>query len=298
MSPYSENDMDRCVFFLEWSNPPSLAKIRGCWGWFQYRCKWRPKKKSSVSLGLLQGKSRFLPLLVIFCSYSSARHLQFRKTVSRTVKYQHQHDALHCRANFRRLQACLCSSTRLTPLFRLPPSLLPYWPLIRACLTPEIGRDQWWLWPKSVSWSGCNDNLNTICLRRTVKSDLGKVYYLTIEESSVEAGKSQRRPGLHVDSPGEVKVRRGRGAAHTYYGHDWGRGCAHVTGVDPQVSTILYGGIYLATNLGWETSILGTIGKLRYTAKRARARTQNPFHSIPHDLGMIPGFYRPQKDLS
>ena len=26
--------------------------------------------------------------------------------------------------------------------------------------------------------------------------------------------------------------------------------------------------------------------------------TQNTCHSIPHDLGMILGFYRPQKDLS
>ena len=40
------------------------------------------------------------------------------------------------------------------------------------------------------------------------------------------------------------------------------------------------------------------MGKMRYAAMRARARTQNTFHSIPHDLGMILGFYRPQKDLS
>ena len=37
---------------------------------------------------------------------------------------------------------------------------------------------------------------------------------------------------------------------------------------------------------------------MRYAAMRALARTQNTFHSIPHDLGMILGFYRPQKDLS
>ena len=37
---------------------------------------------------------------------------------------------------------------------------------------------------------------------------------------------------------------------------------------------------------------------MRYAAMRARARTQNTFHSIPYDLGMVLGFYRLQKDLS
>ena len=35
--------------------------------------------------------------------------------------------------------------------------------------------------------------------------------------------------------------------------------------------------------------------KMRYAAKRARARTQNTFHSILHGLGMVLGFYRSQK---
>ena len=159
---------------------------------------------------------------------------------------------------------------------KLPTYLQPYWPLIQACLRPEIGRGQWACWPK-----------------RTVKSDLGKVYYLTIEESFVEAGNSQRRPGLHVDSPGDVKVRRGKGAGHTYYGHDWGRGCAHVTGVDPRVSTILYGGIYLASNLahscrvwdcGVSPSVVGRLGDI----ERLRAGLSGPGQDLlPNTLYWI-----------
>merc|ERR1719450_686157 len=121
--------------------------------------------------------------------------------------------------------------------------------MIRACLKPEIMRHQWNYWPKNI-----------------LESDLGKVYYLTIEESFVEAGSSQRRPGLHVDRPGDVKLRRGKGAGHGYYGHRWGSGCAHITGVQRTPGDtewfdfddgddldgnhhgrdILYGGIYLA----------------------------------------------------
>jgi len=118
---------------------------------------------------------------------------------------------------------------------RLPGFLLPYWRMIKACIQPEIKRDEWTYWPRS-----------------RIQTDLGKVYYLTIDESFVQTGKSQRRPGVHVDSPGHVKLRTGRGAGHTYYGHNWGRGCGHLTRShtdSDSESTILYGGIYLASNI-------------------------------------------------
>ena len=44
--------------------------------------------------------------------------------------------------------------------------------------------------------------------RKNHPSDFGKVYYLTIQETMVKAGTSQRRPGLHVDSPGRVRFKR------------------------------------------------------------------------------------------
>ena len=68
-------------------------------------------------------------------------------------------------------------------------------------------------------------------------------------------------------------MRSGRGAGHTYYGHNWGRGGAHLTGVDPEVNTILYGGIYLASNLanttrvwncGVEPEVVQRLGDIEY----------------------------------
>ena len=68
------------------------------------------------------------------------------------------------------------------------------------------------------------------------------MYFLTIQESQVEAGQSQRRPGVHVDSAGEIIVKskekendisatiigeEGNGDADTYRYHPWGGGCAH-----------------------------------------------------------------------
>ena len=98
-------------------------------------------------------------------------------------------------------------------------------------------------------------------------SDLGKVYYLTVQESSVEAGQSQRRPGLHVDRPGQLKIRPesawaglGRGCNHSYVGHGWGRGCAHMAGTvqvergygnsyEEEERLVTFGGIYMASSV-------------------------------------------------
>ena len=100
---------------------------------------------------------------------------------------------------------------------KLPECVRPYWSLIQACLGPEMDRSWHHLWPS-----------------RRIPSEKGKVNYLTIQvipfditlchrqfaivillhyyssspfmcctqESWVDEGSSQRRPGLHVDSPG------------------------------------------------------------------------------------------------
>ena len=62
---------------------------------------------------------------------------------------------------------------------RLPENLKPYWSLIKRCVEHAKGRNS---------------------------SSLGSVFYLSIEESEVEKGSSQRRPGLHVDRPGKVNI--------------------------------------------------------------------------------------------
>ena len=73
---------------------------------------------------------------------------------------------------------------------KLPEYLEPYWDLINICIGHHSDREHHHIWN-----------------RREYPSDIGKVYYLTIQESSVKPGKSQRRPGLHVDSPGMVKIK-------------------------------------------------------------------------------------------
>ena len=43
------------------------------------------------------------------------------------------------------------------------------------------------------------------CLQ-TDRSQLNKIGYLTVQESLVEKGKTQRRPGLHVETPGDIYI--------------------------------------------------------------------------------------------
>jgi len=74
---------------------------------------------------------------------------------------------------------------------RLPKYIQPYWDLILACICPELNKEAEPWWPRTSD-----------------PSDVGKVYFLTIQESHVEAGQAQRRPGVHVDSAGKVIVRR------------------------------------------------------------------------------------------
>ena len=72
------------------------------------------------------------------------------------------------------------------------------------------------------------------CARDAHPSDLGKVYYLTIQESEVQPGRAQRRPGLHVDTPASVNIRDedgaggaeagGAGSSHKYKGDKGTRG--------------------------------------------------------------------------
>ena len=129
---------------------------------------------------------------------------------------------------------------------RLPDNCKPYWPLIQACLEQEAARSYSNMWP-----------------RKRGQSQLGRVWYLTIQESEVEGGASQRRPGLHVDSPGKVELgevgegglaQKGGGSAHPFSGHDWGKGCAMLVAGGPEEEDsswlVTRGGIFLASNVG------------------------------------------------
>eukprot|EP00092_Neocalanus_flemingeri_P001415 GFUD01001511.1.p1 GENE.GFUD01001511.1~~GFUD01001511.1.p1 ORF type:complete len:396 (+),score=91.78 GFUD01001511.1:127-1314(+) len=153
---------------------------------------------------------------------------------------------------------------------KLPESVRPYWGMIKAALTPEMNRACYHMWPSQA-----------------LPSDVGKVNYLTIKESYVEIGTSQRRPGLHVDSPGKVILKKedgdnfvnGKGSSQPYRSNGWGRGCAHF--IDPHYSEIetnvhimkdggfvLNGGIYVASSIpsscrAWNCSITpAAVGRL------------------------------------
>ena len=98
------------------------------------------------------------------------------------------------------------------------------------------------------------------------KSERGKVGYLTVHESYVDAGQTQRRPGLHIESPGFIrntndddddddddgttkhdkKRKKGTKKSHTSFlgaiEHGWGLGIFF--GQDRYE-----GGIYMASNI-------------------------------------------------
>ncbi|TPX72506.1 hypothetical protein CcCBS67573_g05809 [Chytriomyces confervae] len=65
------------------------------------------------------------------------------------------------------------------------------------------------------------------CLRR-VPDEWGQVGYITVHESYVEEGKTQRRPGLHIESPGMAPP---------------GQSCMDITVVN------MKGGIFVASNM-------------------------------------------------
>ena len=127
---------------------------------------------------------------------------------------------------------------------KLPQNLKPYWKLIQLCISPELNRKQ----------------SERVKMNHQWKSDIGKVYFLTIQESLVKTGESQRRPGLHVDSPGVVNIKnqdeedvlgyKGKGWVEECSEYHWGEGCGHVVGKnDTDTYLDFIGGIYIASNI-------------------------------------------------
>eukprot|EP00746_Dinoflagellata_sp_MGD_P144033 gnl/MRDRNA2_/MRDRNA2_76800_c0_seq1.p1 gnl/MRDRNA2_/MRDRNA2_76800_c0~~gnl/MRDRNA2_/MRDRNA2_76800_c0_seq1.p1 ORF type:complete len:388 (-),score=67.70 gnl/MRDRNA2_/MRDRNA2_76800_c0_seq1:10-1173(-) len=114
----------------------------------------------------------------------------------------------------------------------LPEAYQQYWPLIEQCKIPE-------------------------------QENIG---YLSIQESLVREGDSQRRCGLHIESPGQVLTEGGKFTDHRI---DWG--CGIVRGDWSRV----HGGIYMASNVPnsckvWNvqisdpTAIAGNLGDIEH----------------------------------
>ena len=119
----------------------------------------------------------------------------------------------------------------------LPPCCLPYWPMIEQC----VERTQ----------------------QHRYRRDTGEeVGYLTIDERPVEPGNSQRRGGLHVESPGVLPVPPDSAAAegatifiagpHGRYvpgvEHHWGQGLM-------MRNERVLGGIFMASNVSGTTAV-------------------------------------------
>lgn len=75
-------------------------------------------------------------------------------------------------------------------------------------------------------------------IRSACQHRIGKVGYLTIQESFVQKGEIQRRGGLHVDSP---TLSLTHGGEYSIQYHPWGRGVCDREKID--------GGIYMCSNV-------------------------------------------------
>jgi hypothetical protein len=79
------------------------------------------------------------------------------------------------------------------------------------------------------------------CKGYNSSSEKGRIGYLTVQESLVHGGESQRRPGLHLEAPGLVTISGGKGVVQVE--SHWGRG------VDFYPVNKIQGGIYMASTL-------------------------------------------------
>ncbi|XP_065659615.1 uncharacterized protein LOC101236717 [Hydra vulgaris] len=138
---------------------------------------------------------------------------------------------------------------------KLPKNTKRYWDIIKLCIDEQS---------------------------RNSKDEIGKIWFLTIQESIVDQGTSQRRPGLHTESPGFVYIKNDSlssskdilenekacnkkvqiGGGHSEispYFIEWGGGV--------NFEDVFSGGIYMASNIAgsckvWNCQILpGEDGK-------------------------------------
>ena len=79
-----------------------------------------------------------------------------------------------------------------------------------------------------------------------VHKEIGQIGYLTIHESHVDEGTSQRRPGLHTESPGVAMLKDAKGCLIKHYFEWGGSGTGYFFDYETQE---LEGGIYMASNV-------------------------------------------------
>lgn len=178
---------------------------------------------------------------------------------------------------------------------KLPDYIKDYWPIIKKCQ-----------------------------LLDPVQCD--KICYLTIQESKVDKGLSQRRPGLHVERPGRIALRgndletnrNGKGSSviiNNQYYHHWGMGMM-IYGDQPRRDRFeIRDGIYMASTVEssckiWDCQILddnliGTLGDLEHIrsvlppgCENMRANClywltdRTPHESLPLENSMYRQYFR------
>ncbi|KAJ3414515.1 guanine nucleotide exchange protein for ADP-robosylation factor [Chytridiales sp. JEL 0842] len=128
----------------------------------------------------------------------------------------------------------------------LPDNLKPYQPLIDQCLAQTYAH--WDDWERDErGWPIIDEK------RSAEESQYGKVGYITVHEGYVEPGKTQRRPGLHTDSAGQLM-----GASCLVVDADGSGG--YCTGDFPRFhwgGTSVTGGIFLASTVGSSCVVYG-----------------------------------------
>merc|ERR1719295_2314940 len=78
------------------------------------------------------------------------------------------------------------------------------------------------------------------------QGEIKKIGFLTIQESFVEKGKTQRRPGLHVERPGVIDIKKGDGTFRVSARWKCGWGGGHQFYAEAHKYS---GGIYMASNM-------------------------------------------------
>lgn len=113
----------------------------------------------------------------------------------------------------------------------LPEDLRCYWPMIEQCTESLV--------PTAATYKPPPTG---IARRRRDKAQFaGHVGYLTVQESVVHKGASQRRPGLHTEGFTRLPCESGSCVSHPYW-HSWGFGRSMSNGK-------FKGGIFMASNV-------------------------------------------------
>ena len=150
------------------------------------------------------------------------------------------------------------------------------------CLLPHFIKPYWHIIEQCIILSLQNNN-----------NEIGKIWFLTIQESFVKKDTSQRRPGLHTESPGVLYIKDDNlstsrdlflNEAETVVEVQNGGGFSEVSSIfaawgrGVEINEVIKGGIFMASNIAesckiWNceilpckngTSLIGELGNIEH----------------------------------